>query len=816
MARPDGSDKRPLMISFSFRKLLAHPKVRAIATLSVLALLGNMVSVPLSFGVDIVFGSIPVLIAVALLGTRAAVLVAFVGALYTVFLWNHPWAIGVFVLEALVVGMLCRGGQRNLVLADLTFWILAAGPIFFLYYRNLLGLDLVTTTLVALKTALNGIFNALIAGLLLLGCNLLSRDRRRRGLAGADMSNLLFHSLLTAILLAGATPIVYEGHMHRHQLESALAERLHGQAISLIRGLTNAIPITQTGQATELTNMQLSPDMGVALVAQDGHVMASQGVVASVGTRGETISLEHGMFLWIPPGDVPNIVRRIQGRYALSVPLGEDAAGRKLLIEDTAAPLVHELERHRLTLFYFLAVMALFGILIARLLAGSLSRPLRALEAASRNLTQQIAAGEEPKFPHSAINEYESLSRTLREMATRLSDSFNALQAHKAGLEAQVELRTLELNRFKSTLDRALDCVFMFDAETLQFFYVNEGAVKQVGFTRDELMTMHPYDVKPHMPEAKFREMITALVAGEEKSLTFETIHQHKSGSTLPVEIFLQYIAPVGEQARFVSIVRDITERKRVERMKSEFVATVSHELRTPLTSITGSLGLIMGGAPGKLSKQATELISIAHKNSQRLTYLINDLLDMEKLDVGKLQFDMRPQSLYPLIQQSVDTHRPYGMPRNVTIELRSDIAGTQACVDGQRLMQAMSNLLANAIKFSPHGGVVEVEVTRDDANVRVKVTDHGPGVPAEFRAHIFEKFAQADASDTRLRGGTGLGLAITREIVTRMGGRIDFASEEGQGACFYFELPQWRAQAKAPHLSIGLTAPVTLAEDKA
>ncbi len=1038
-----------------FRVFLMRADVRATAALAALALLGNSASIPLFFGVDFVFGSIPVLLAVALLGTRAAVVVALFGSLYTVFLWGHPWAIPEFVLEALVVGLLYRRGQRNLVLADLTFWLLAVGPIFFIFYRHVLHLDLVTTTVIALKTSLNSIFNALIAGLILLGFRLFLRNAPRLGLAAAGMSNLLFHSLLTAILLAGATPIVVEGHNHRHQLEASLGERLHEHAEGLARRLSADNASTPQQQRAELEHTQMSPDMGLALVAPNGPVIVKKGVVSSIGEAGNTIDVDRGLRFWLPPGEMSKIERRTQGRYAVSMPLGEDVTAPTLVIEESAAPLIRELERHRLKLFYFLAVMTLVGILVARLLAAGLSGPLKALETASRDLTGQIADGKQPVLPSSVINEYGSLSRTLREMATRLSDSFNALHVHQAGLESEVENRTAELNRFKSTLDRALDCVFMFHADTLQFFYVNEGAVRQIGFTRDELMTMHPYDITPEYSEAQFRAAIAPLLAGAEASLTFETTHRHKRETTVPVEIFIQYVAPQGEQPRFVAfvrditerrryaqalesvnrrltlaadaarfgvwdwdiandhlewddwmlrlyglersdfssdlatwknmvhaddrlraqdrleqalrgeldfdiefrirradgqirhlrglavvmrdanrratrmtgvnyditefkrtntalrehaqhtraildnmvdgiitidqrgtidafnpaaerifgysaeevagrnvkmlmpnphrdnhdqylrnyqasgiariigigrevegrrrdgslfpmelavseifrdgapmyvgMVRDITERKRVDRMKSEFVATVSHELRTPLTSITGSLGLIAGGAMGELPAQLSELIGIAHKNSQRLTFLINDLLDMEKLVVGKLQFDMHPQVLRPLIEQAVETNRPYGVPRNVGIRLQCDIGETQAYVDGQRLMQVMSNLLSNAIKFSPDDGMVEVDASRSGSSVRVAITDHGPGVPAEFQPHIFEKFAQADASDTRAKGGTGLGLAITRELVTRMGGRIDFVSETDKGSRFFFELPVWQAQVPRP-----------------
>jgi DNA-binding response OmpR family regulator/anti-sigma regulatory factor (Ser/Thr protein kinase) len=228
--------------------------------------------------------------------------------------------------------------------------------------------------------------------------------------------------------------------------------------------------------------------------------------------------------------------------------------------------------------------------------------------------------------------------------------------------------------------------------------------------------------------------------------------------------------------------------------MKSEFISTVSHELRTPLTAINGALGLMSGGAVGELPEAVRNMVSIAHKNGQRLGHLINDLLDMEKLLAGKLHFEPKVLPLMPLVEQAIESNLSYAEQYGVRFELRQRVDDAVVEVDPQRLQQVLSNLLSNAAKFSPTGAAVQLDVIDCEGRVRVEIRDHGPGIPLAFRDRIFQKFSQADASDARQKGGTGLGLAISRELVERLGGRIGFDSVEGQGSCFFVELPRCAA----------------------
>ena len=280
-----------------------------------------------------------------------------------------------------------------------------------------------------------------------------------------------------------------------------------------------------------------------------------------------------------------------------------------------------------------------------------------------------------------------------------------------------------------------------------------------------------------------------AREGGEDEN---EWTYVRKDGSRFPILLSVTALrSPDGEITGYLGLGRDISELKRIDRMKTEFISTVSHELRTPLTAISGSLGIIMSGATGPLPDTSTKMLNIAHKNSLRLIHLVNDLLDMEKLVAGKMHFEMRAQSLLPIIQQSIEANAAFAAQYNVKYVLNNMCSeDVRVSTDSQRLLQVMANFLSNAAKFSPLNAEVEIKTENYLSHVRVTVVDKGPGIPDEFRNRIFQKFSQADSSDTRQKGGTGLGLAICKEMIERMGGRIGFFSTLGQGAQFYFEMP--------------------------
>ena len=265
---------------------------------------------------------------------------------------------------------------------------------------------------------------------------------------------------------------------------------------------------------------------------------------------------------------------------------------------------------------------------------------------------------------------------------------------------------------------------------------------------------------------------------------------------------FDRFTAPIrgrdGEHLGRVWHFRDISAFKNIDRMKDEFISSVSHELRTPLTSIRGSLDLMVNGVTGELPSEAMSLAVIARGNCERLVRLINDVLDIEKMEAGRMELRLQPIALESFLEQSMESMRPFAEQLGVDFRLASSAPGAHVRVDPDRLAQVMDNLLSNAAKFSPAGGTVRIDLARLDTQLRVSVTDLGPGIPHAFQGRVFEKFARVGTSSARQKGGTGLGLSIARAIVERLGGTIGFSSEPGGETTFRVDLPEWTTGVEA------------------
>ncbi|MFC5523262.1 ATP-binding protein [Polaromonas jejuensis] len=365
-----------------------------------------------------------------------------------------------------------------------------------------------------------------------------------------------------------------------------------------------------------------------------------------------------------------------------------------------------------------------------------------------------------------------------------------------SSLEDAVEKRTKALRASESLLHQITDAVpaliAYVDAEQ-RFQFHNRVYEEGFGLKRDQI---HGKTMREMMGDELYeneRSKIEEALLGY--AVQYDRVQKAADGQLR--DYVMQYFPRYGEDGDegkvvgLYSLGTDVTELKRIDRMKSEFISTVSHELRTPLTSIRGSLGLVTGGVAGELPAKAKNLVGIATHSCERLIRLINDILDSEKIESGKMRFELQQVKLQPLLAQALTANQGFAGQYNVELALDAPADAVMVNVDSDRLTQVVTNLLSNAVKFSPPASCVHIRLLCSNGRIRVEVADSGPGIPEAFRERIFQKFSQADSSDTRQKGGTGLGLNISRAIVEHMGGNMGFTTEVGVGTVFFFELPE-------------------------
>jgi two-component system, OmpR family, sensor histidine kinase VicK len=365
---------------------------------------------------------------------------------------------------------------------------------------------------------------------------------------------------------------------------------------------------------------------------------------------------------------------------------------------------------------------------------------------------------------------------------------------------AEEELNALTRQR-QSILDSVGDGIFGMDLEG-RLTFVNRSGAEMLGYSPQELLGQNMHALIHHSradgtPYPAEESLISGSVERETPLHVDDDVFWRKNGKPLPVE----YVAcPLLESDHVDGIVvafTDVTERRRLDRMKDEFIATVSHELRTPLTSLRAALGLVASGALEKRPEKIPQMLDIALANCDRLVRLVNDIVDFERIGSGTLPLHKSEWNAIDLLRRAMDPERSSASRAGLTF--RIDAQPVDVWVDGDRILQVMGNLIRNAIKFSEKGGEIRLAArASSETEVIFEVQDQGPGIPEDKLDLIFERFQQADASDSRLQGGTGLGLALCRGIINQHGGRIWAKNNPGRGSTFYFTVDPYVPQPEA------------------
>ena len=445
-------------------------------------------------------------------------------------------------------------------------------------------------------------------------------------------------------------------------------------------------------------------------------------------------------------------------------------------------------------LLFIAFFLTLIVSIVAILFSIKLSRPIKQLTQVMDDYTHN--RDSTATMPVNQHDEIGILVESYNKLIQQEKVSRENLEELNANLGNMVTQRTLALKSSetlqRSIVENMIDGLITIDEQGTIISF-NPASTKIFGYEPDEIIGKNVSLLMPDPFQSNHDNYLKSYQESGIKNMIGsrrESSGKRKDGSVFPIDIGVGEINVNGDRI-FSGVIRDITEQKQMEKMKNEFVSTVSHELRTPLTAIRGSLGLINGGAMGEIPDKAANLLTLAGNNTERLLLLINDILDIQKIESGKMEFHFVCTALMPFIRQAVLENKAYGEQYKVEFVISDTTEDTYVFADEGRLKQVIANLLSNAAKFSPKNSSVEICVDlSENENVLISISDHGTGIPEEFRDKLFEKFTQSDSSTTRRIGGTGLGLSITKAIVEKHNGKISYTSKTNEGTTFVIELP--------------------------
>lgn len=454
-------------------------------------------------------------------------------------------------------------------------------------------------------------------------------------------------------------------------------------------------------------------------------------------------------------------------------------------------------------------IVMLISILVSLLLSRRIVKPLEIFNKRMIDYGQtgKLNADQQTDFHHIEIKQ--------------LNDSFNQLVSERNKAESKLKKTATQLNQFKSTLDNTNDCVFMFTADTLKFTYCNDGAMKQVGYGPDEIASMKPFDIKPEFSEAQFRDLITQMKNDGNDFISFETIHQHKDGHTLPVEIGMQYMHPKNEAPHFLAIVRDITERKTAENKLRKYqhqleelvdertqelrstqdelvrkerlatlgnlTATVSHELRNPLGSMRPSLYVIETVTRDSNNEKLQSAVQRLYRSIDRCDRIIDELLDFTRITELSIQNITLDDWLSEVIHEQP-------LLNGIELVYQPHLDNTQVNIDADRFRRAIINIFENAchamlITDSTteviDNAKLSIRTQTSNDRVNILISDSGDGIPDEVMEKIFEPLFSTKGF------GIGLGMPTVKQIMEQHKGGIDIdTSSKGTTVTLWLPLP--------------------------
>ena len=477
-------------------------------------------------------------------------------------------------------------------------------------------------------------------------------------------------------------------------------------------------------------------------------------------------------------------LRHIQGSQALLVEFSGDTMtvtrpvhlGGRLLggvrLQYSLASLTEDQAALARRTFMVGAIFALLSVIAAAFLAEAVTRPLKEVIRATRAISDGEPA---PRLPVRTADEVGELAEAFNQMTRKLRAT------------------TVSRDYLDRVLETMGECLVVTGPDGT-ITRVNPAVCRLSGADEGELLGQNIRDL--FLAPRGHLSLLDALEPdGAARGLETELLA--KGGTAVPVMVSVGVMeASAGYPKSYVVVAADIGDRLRHEQQKDEFVTMVHHEVRAPLTAVRGAIGLLNGGVVGELSERGRELVEIALRNSERMERLVSDILASRKLDSGRMEFQVEVVELMSLVQQAIDGTAAYAAKHEVRIELDEGVRGAKVRVDPDRMIQVVTNVLSNAVRFSAEGDVVTVKMARTDEILRISISDTGPGISEEFRDRVFEAFARDEDDAWRHRSGTGLGMSISKAIIEELGGAISFETEVGVGTTFFIDIPEVKGPA--------------------
>lgn len=780
----------------SIQSLIDKQKFATTIIFCLVALLLNTVSAPLFFGVDLIFGSIISIVALLLLGFPAAIIVAITASCYTYFLWGHPWAILIFTSEILFVGFLQHKNKtQNLVVKDLVFWLTLGIPLVIFFYKFVLDLNWSQTILIALKQSVNGIFNVLVADVLILGLKYKTNQLNSNRSTGS----ILFSVILLILMLFTTIPIVIDSARMKNILETDLNDYMELQLDHAHYLLSeNNLTFKKAGNYFARKNFRIMATNNDTVIFKQENFKSHSEAKINQARKVKT---------WLPATKSSLMKRWNQGCYFHNKEFLLKNQKILLHIEADTTIVVDQMNKIRANSLWTLVMIILFSFPASALISKFITKPLKHLEQKSKKLAADISNANEFSADTYLFSEFTHISQTLNNIGKDLNNSFKDFKNLTDSLEEEVKNRTSELERLSMVASKTNNGIIITDSRG-HAEWINDAFSRLTGYDREEIIGKKPGIILQGKDTDKETIKRIGLAVRQGKSFSEVILNYTKTGEAYWIKLDCDPIKnDNGELTGFIGIETDVTQNYQNEQLlkeqkelatqlaedayaasksKSMFLANMSHEIRTPMNGVIGMCDLLLETPLNSEQKEYSEIIK---SSAYSLLTIINDILDFSKIEAGKMTLETISFDLKDLLNSFVSIMKFAADAKDLEVKLEiGQNVGQNYEGDSVRLRQIMTNLVGNAIKFTEKGWV-KVKCETHDQYLQFSIEDTGIGISEEQQKKLFDQFTQADSSTTRKYGGTGLGLAISKTLIQMMGGEIKVESVAGKGTKFIFDI---------------------------